>query len=345
MTQEKRSQIFHHFAEGECKNVSPLYYKLSKAIAEDIDLLTVAKHCQPRQPIPNLFLCAVHYLLLKNPSEPLAEYYPSISQKAIKVIPFTLFKAFSLANQSAIIEILKTRIVQTNALNRCAYLMPIISSLFEEETAINLIDIGTSAGLNLNFDLYAYTYNNQPKIGNNTVEVASEIKAGKLPYINPKIKINQKIGIDQNPLDIRISENALWLKALIWPDQQARFRRMENAIELAQNSRMILKKGDSIADFDSIIRATTAKQPLIIYHTHVLYQFILEERKAFWIMLDKIGMERDFYYIAAESASILAHDYQQKGVLVELITYQNGQKMNRLMAITNGHANWIKWVE
>ena len=345
MTQEKLSQIFHRFAEKECKNVSPLYYELSKVISEDADLLAIAKHCQSRQPTPNLLLGAVHYLLLKNPKVPLAEFYPSISQRAIKTIPFDLFKAFCLANETAIIEILKTRIVQTNALNRCAYLMPIISSLFEGETTINLIDIGTSAGLNLNFDLYAYTYNNQPQIGNSTVEVTSKIKAGKLPNINPKIKINQKIGIDQNPLDIRIPENALWLKALIWTDQQARFRRMENAIKLAQNSKMVLKKGNSITDFHNLIRATTNEQLLVVYHTHVLYQFTLEERTAFWDMLDKIGKDKDFYYIAAENARILGHDYQQKGVLVELTTYQNGQKSNRLVAMTNGHANWIKWVD
>lgn len=249
-----------------------------------------------------------------------------------------------MANQSAIIELLQTRIVQTNALNRCAYLMPIISSLFEGGTTINLIDIGTSAGLNLNFDLYAYTYNHQSQIGNSTVEVTSEIKAGKLPNINLQIKINQKTGIDQNPLDIRSPENALWLKALIWTDQQARFRRMENAIELAQNSKIVLKKGNSIADFASLIRATTNEQPLVVYHTHVLYQFTFEERTAFWDMLDAIGKDKDFYYIAAENARVLGHNYQQKGVLVELITYQNGQKSNRLVAMTNGHANWIKWL-
>lgn len=71
MTPKKLSQVFHRFAVRECKNVSPLYYELSNAIAEDVDLLGIAKHCQPRQPVPNLLLGAVHYLLLKKPQIPL----------------------------------------------------------------------------------------------------------------------------------------------------------------------------------------------------------------------------------------------------------------------------------
>lgn len=60
-------------------------------------------------------------------------------------------------------------------------------------------------------------------------------------------------------------------------------------------------------------------------------------------MLDTIGQGRDFYYLAAESASVLENDYGFSGVLVELTTYQNGVKTTQLVARTNGHASWVKW--
>lgn len=339
----KRKAWFLRFAEKECLNVSPFYYDLSNKIAEDVALLNLAGYCRQGQPMPNLFLGAVHFLLLANLTHELATYYPSINPTIQEDLPFPLFRDFCGANEETIKHILATKIVQTNALNRTAYLMPIVFSLFESGTAINLIDIGTSAGLTLNLDLYEYDYGDKRKFGNSLVKINCEIRSGKLPKFAKNIRINNKIGIDQNPLDVKDSQNALWLKALIWPDRSQRFERMAKAIELAQTSNIQLVKAVEIADFKRIIKAQSIDTLLVVYHTHVLYQFSKEARIAFWQMLDTIGQERDFYYLAAESASVLEYDYGLGDVLVELTTYQNGVKSKRLVARTNGHANWVKW--
>lgn len=362
LEKEKRQKWFIRFAEKECLNVSPFYYALSTKVAADEELLNLAAFCRQGQPMPNLFLGAVHFLLLKNPTVELATYYPSINTNAKSALPFNLFKDFCLSNAASIKTILATKIVQTNALNRSAYLMPIIFSLFEDKSTINLIDIGTSAGLTLNFDLYEYDYGVKGKFGNSSVKIISEIRVGELPnfsdmkkafrtsssgsskdFERKPITIKNKIGIDQNPLDIKVPENALWLKALIWPDRQQRFQRMEQAIKLAQDSTVELIKAVEVSDFKRIIQNQDAVTPLVIYHTHVLYQFTQAAKIEFWGMLDEIGKTRDFYYLAAEAASVLANDYGRTGVLVELTAYRNGGKSSKLVALTNGHADWIKW--
>ena len=123
------SSLFRRFALKECVGVSELYAQLAQQISEDVELLEISKYARARQPIPNLFLAAVQFLLLKNPESDLSHYYPSISKNSSEGIPFSLFKAFSQKYKSEIIHILKTRIVQTNAINRTAVLMPILSSL------------------------------------------------------------------------------------------------------------------------------------------------------------------------------------------------------------------------
>ncbi len=359
LTKEKRQNWFIRFAEKECLHVSPFYYALSNKIAADETLLNLAAFCRQGQPMPNLFLGAVHFLLLKHPTTELSNYYPSINVYPKSELPFHLFKRFCMANAASIKNILATKIVQTNALNRSAYLMPIIFSLFEDNSTINLIDIGTSAGLTLNFDLYEYDYGAKGKFGNSPVKINSEIRAGKLPnfsagkrtsssgsskhFERKPITIQNKIGIDQNPLDIKVPENALWLKALIWPDRQQRFQRMEQAIKLAQASTVELIKAVEVSDFKRIIQNQEATIPLVIYHTHVLYQFTEAAKTEFWAMLDEIGQERDFYYLAAESASVLRYDYGRAGVLVELTAYQDGEKSSQLVALTNGHTDWVEW--
>ena len=66
---ERLAEYFHRFALMEVKASSPLYRRLASAIAGDPDLIALAGHAPPG-PTPNLFLAAVHYLLLKGAPHP-----------------------------------------------------------------------------------------------------------------------------------------------------------------------------------------------------------------------------------------------------------------------------------
>lgn len=333
---------FKTFAETECKETSPLYYQLAHQIATDSDLIQIAAYCQQRQPIPNLFLAAVHFLLLKDPSQELAQYYPSLNSSYRPALPFDLFKQFCLEHSQEIIAIEQSKIVQTNVINRCAYLMPIIAHLYGGQQ-INVIDIGTSAGLTLNFDRYEYHYSQQHVFGKSPITINSEIKAGRLPECKAQAVINHKIGLDQNPLDLNIDENALWLKALTWADLTENLKQVEQAILIARQEKLQLLQASTLADFAAIIDAQDVTIPLFIYHTHVLYQFTPEERANFWALLDQFGQKRNLTYLAAEDSKVLQNQSGVEGILVEITQYQQGKKSHQLVAETNGHGNWIKW--
>ena len=333
---------FKRFAETECKEVSPMYYKLSQNIAEDDELISIASFSKQRQPMPNLIFEAVHFLLLNNKDDELAKYYPSITADYKQDLPFELFKNFCLKNKEEIINIEQTKIVQTNSLNRTAYLMPMLSHLFEDKE-INIIDIGTSAGLTLNMDKYEYHYNGKHSLGKSGVKIKSEIKDGNLPKFNNPVRIIKKIGIDQNPLDLKIESNEKWLKALIWADLTERVEKMEQAISVAKQANIEFKKASDLVSFKRIIQEQNNNIPLVIYHTHMLYQFNQEERESFWKLIDEVGNKRDITYIATEGSRVFKTDYGLRGILVELTEYKNGTKNNRIIAETNGHANWIKW--
>ncbi|MBI4202038.1 MAG: DUF2332 family protein [Chloroflexi bacterium] len=57
------AQRFRRFAERECSGRLPLYERLALSIAEGPALLALAAHARSGQPIPNLLLAAVHFLL------------------------------------------------------------------------------------------------------------------------------------------------------------------------------------------------------------------------------------------------------------------------------------------
>lgn len=340
------SKVFEQFAEMECKGKSNLYYQLAHQIAKDETILALCKHCKARQPIPNLLFGAVHYLLLKSDNEEIATYYPSISDRESEGIPYDLFKSFCLKNEDEIKAILATRLVQTNAVKRTAYLMPIISSLYKQTDKLAVVDIGTSSGLVLSYDRYSYHYKGGATCGQGAVRISSVNRKGSLPFFQKIKRAKRKIGIDQNILDLRKQDNSLWLKALIWPDLVDRFKLMASAIEEFRSSGdMQLIKANSISEFEEVITNIPEDEALFIYHTHVLYQFTADERSAFRKMLDKIGKSRDFNYLAVEGGGVFDVSSYPKGgeVFMELTTYKAKTKKARSLGRVDAHGRWIEW--
>jgi hypothetical protein len=335
---------FIAFANNECKGNSALYYILSNQIANDTALLEVATATRVGQPIPNIFFAAVHFLLLKNTNNELAKFYPSIQKNQITEIPFALFKTFCSEHENEIRKIIATKIVQTNVINRCAYLMPIFSKIIAKENKpTTIIDIGTSAGLTLNFDQYEYWYNGQKIFGESKVINRCEIIESNIPTIFPIIQSITKIGIDQNIIDPTDADEILWLKALIWADQLERFTAIEEALKLAALKNINFIKASSIGDFEREILKIDNNVNLIIYATHVLYQFSDEQKLAFYAMLESIGQKRDFYFLSVEGIKILLDKYNSAETVMELTHYKSKQKVVTFLGETNGHGNWIKW--
>ncbi len=60
-------------------------------------------------------------------------------------------------------------------------------------------------------------------------------------------------------------------------------------------------------------------------------------------MLDNIGENRNFIYLAVEGNTIFDKNSEHVGVIIELNKYLNGSKQNIMIGKTDGHANWIKW--
>lgn len=335
---------FEKFSETECKNNSNLYYTLSKQVANDDDLVEICLATKEGQPIPNIFFGAVHYLLLKNSKSPLARFYPSIFQKEVEEIPFDVFKRFCLANENSIQELISTKIVQTNVISRCAYLIPIFSQLIEQENRpTTILDIGTSAGLTLNFDKYAYRFNNEKVYGDSTVVINCEIVGKNFPTIVPVKHPLTKIGLDQHIIDVKQEDEITWLKALLWPDQLERFKAMEEALKINSSINNTLIEASTIASFRKQLEGIDNSENLLIYTTHVIYQFPVDFMNEFFNMLEAVGKTKDFYFLSVGGKNSHFQSYESNDVAVELTQFKKGNKRHYFIAETNGHGNWVRW--
>jgi len=339
MANEALSKSFLTFAEKECKGTSPLYEFLSKEIAQEESILEIGGKAQKGQPIPNLLFGAVHYLLIKGKDHPLKEYYPSIVTNPKSYIEsFECFKDFCVTYQGEIESILKSRLVQTNEVRRCAYLYPIFCTIYEiVKKPLALVEIGTSAGLQLLWDKYAYSYKADAIYGNteSKLTIIAEIRGENIPSLHttpPPVSI--RIGLDLNTIDLMDEEEKLWLKSLIWPEHKERLLLFEKAASYMKENSVALVDGDAIRLLANTVKSIPEDSVICIFHTHVANQLTVDVKQKLLQMIKEIGKKRDVFH--------LYNNIQDK--YLHLDYYLDGNESNNTIAVTDGHGRWFKWL-
>jgi hypothetical protein len=340
---ETLSQHFRRFGERECVPASPLYGRLAVGIAGDADLLAIAAAAQAR-PVPNLFLAAVHFLLLQGADPALAAFYPDLvgdSDAPASGDPFPLFRAFCLDHTSAISALVVNRRVQTNEVRRCACLLPAftIAARLLGDQPLALIEIGASAGLNLLWDHYHYDYGAGGQCGDPAalVRLACELRGDRLPLLPaPMPVIATRVGLDLNPIDARDRDAALWLRALIWPEQRDRAALLAQAINVAQQHPPPLLAGDAIALLPEVLANVPADAALCIYHSFTLNQFPSAARERLATLVAECAAQRNLALIAIE--------WREPYPSVDLSLFENGARADMRLAHCDAHGGWIEWL-
>ncbi|AOV07746.1 DUF2332 domain-containing protein [Sporosarcina ureilytica] len=338
---DRLSRNFLNFAERECKGSSLLYEYLSIKIANDNCLLEISSNAQKGQPIPNLLFGAVHYLLQKGQKHPLKKYYPSIVNHPKPYNEsFDHFKDFCLEHRIEIEAILKSRLVQTNEVRRCAYLYPVFCTIYElANKPLALIEIGTSAGLQLLWDQYAYSYGQQDVYGNTEAKlhITAEIKGDKRPVLHltpPLPQVTTRLGLDLNTIDLNDEDEKLWLKSLIWPEHKERLHMFEQAANYLQNNSVKLVEGDGLRLLPKYVKDIPEESVICVFHTHVANQMPPDLRNQLIQTIETIGQERDIFHIYNNIYDGHLHlDYILDGMMHQ-----------HTIAETDGHGRWFKWL-
>jgi hypothetical protein len=163
---------------------------------------------------------------------------------------------------------------QTNEVGRSGALMAGLMVAAERlNMPFELLEIGASAGLNLNLDRFRYRFG---KLAagplDSRVLIAPHWTGQTPPDAWPVIVA--RAAVDQNPLDATDPYVAERLISYVWPDQTERLKRAEAAIAIARTYPPGVDKGDAA---DWIEARLTAPQPpgtaRIVMHS-VFWQYL-----------------------------------------------------------------------
>ena len=178
-------------------------------------------------------------------------------------------------------------------MGRCTALFPglcHIAASYGGSEPLSLLDLGTSAGLNLLFDDYGYTYRAQlgdavrtagPAGSGVALECEARDDLTQLPDLRTPA-MAERVGLDLSPLDPRDDDDALWLLACQWPDNPARFGRLRAALanvrSVARPPR--LEQGDMITDLPRVAATIGGDGPLVVFHSWVAAYLDEDEQRA-----------------------------------------------------------------
>jgi hypothetical protein len=275
---------------------SPLYAHLIDLTIRIPELMRVIQRIDNRPP-PNVYLAAIHFLLMEGHSPHLAGYYQSLVDEPLPVEGVDgAFIEFVLANEEAIVHLANSRYTQTNECRRCVALLPgVMTSPFDQ---FHLVEIGTSAGLNLALDHYRYDFDGLAWGPDSTVRLSAGVP-GDQPRLR-NIEIGRRVGIDINVIDRNDPDDRRWLDALIWPEHEERRERLRRALALTSGMEMEFVEGSVLDELGQILDDLPASDPVVVMNSFVLIQLDLAQRREVDQIIETARSSRPVYRVSLE---------------------------------------------
>lgn len=258
---------------------SPTYTTILRGLVDDYDGNGISRellHGRFDRPVhdaaPLRLLAALHAIVLRGGAPALAMHYPTAGGSPGPSLVRDVLAAIS--EHRTEIDAGLGRSVQTNEVGRAVVLLSLshwLSALGVGE--FDLIEVGASAGLNLNFDRYGATCGDL-RLGDpvSPLQFGDEWFVDRLPLPASGARLVSRIGIDPDPIDPRDPDAALRLKSFLWPDHLDRMERLGTALSIHAHHPTVVER----ASADTWLSARSA-HPItrcsVVYHS-IVWQYM-----------------------------------------------------------------------
>jgi hypothetical protein len=228
--------------------------------------------------------------------------------------------------------------VQTNEVRRCAALLfGFLAVSAETGLPLRLLEVGTSAGLNLRWDRYRYEAGDfawGPE--GSAVKLEFELSGKPAPSLPPSVEIRGRQGCDAAPIDPATEDGRLTLLTYIWPDQPERIARMRAALEVAAEVPVSIDREPAAAWARRVLSERVPGEATVLYHSIVSQYLSEDERATLFTNIEEAGArataEAPLAWLRMEPADDLAN--------VHLTLWPGGEE--RLLARAGYHGSPVE---
>ncbi len=228
----------------------PFYAGLMHAFTESDAALRLLAGVRVEQRNPMLVFAALHLLALEG-HPVLAPLYDDVRHGRVADVDGHASAAVIgvVEGDPGLVGAQLHRSTQTNEPGRSAVLRAVLPVAASGATRVNLVDVGTSAGVNLFLDHYPVSSHDDE----NPLTLVCE-DTGPVDRSRGLPEIVSRTGVDLNPLDLADPDDQRWLEACVWPEERRRFERMDAIIHARPSwPPVTILRGDALARLDDAI--------------------------------------------------------------------------------------------
>jgi hypothetical protein len=344
------------FALTQCHGYSPLYETIALAMAEDDDLLALLSTAPPNEARPTLLLAAVHYLLLGGIDHPLAQFYDSVRGRGPDAPgPATVarqFRSFCHDFRPSLVELIGSGHTQTNDVRRSAALVVALQQLtLSNDQPLRLIELGSSAGLNLLYERYRYRFG--------ALEVGDPSSGVEVPVsMDDRIKVEERLppsasatGVDIAPVDFADDDEVRWIRSFVWPELTDDAHRLMAAVDIARRWPPLVLEGGAHDLLPSLLEDSPVGSLPVVFHSTLLTYLDRDERTDLFATLERFGHERSLAWIALESPGLLAQsggidlglpEAANSRFVLTLATWPGRERRALPLALVDPYGRWMQ---
>ncbi len=285
-------------------------------------------------------LAGVHRRVLAGDAPELARRYPSTGGDGDAPGAWPALRAL-LADPPDDVLAAMARPPQTNEVGRSAAMVGGFL-LLARETGLGLrvLELGSSAGLNLRFDRYRYE-EGESGFGDPASPVRfRDLWGGLPPPFASGCRVVERRGCDRHPIDATDPDARVALLSFVWPDQTERFTLLAAALEIARDFPVTIDCEEIPAWLETVLAEPVPGLATVVFHSTV-WQYLTDDERTLVIHSLEAAGERaepdaPLGWLRLEASADATHSE------LRLTTWPGGEE--RLLARAGFHVNPVSWL-
>jgi hypothetical protein len=234
------------------------------------------------------------------------------------------------------------RSTQTNEPGRSAVIQAVVAELASSVKAVNVIEVGTSAGINLYFDQFIVRDHDD---GKPLTLVCEDVTP--LDRSPPMPDVLTRVGIDPNPLLLASEEDRQWLKACLWPEQRRRHDRFD-AIVAATPSwpALTILRGRAMERLNDAFELVDASTLTIVMNTWTAFYFTDDERAEYFNEVSRRCANAHVAWLSIESTMVkwphvdVDEEVRHRAASQIVVTHSGGSAVR--WGWCHAHGRWLE---